>query len=85
MLQITLDDEEQREDLAVIELYNPMYNPEAKTLKYDITAENETATTTSSIDLPNEFGQSTLVIDNDDDINHHHVICDGSPSGSCPT
>ena len=34
----------------------------ADTLRYDITAENAT-TTSSSIDLPSEFGQSTLVID----------------------
>jgi hypothetical protein len=64
---LVLDDEvEQREDLAIIELYNPEYDSEANTLRYDITAENATTTTTttsSSIDLPSEFGQSTLVID----------------------
>ena len=54
---------EQRQDLAVFDLYNPEYDPEANTLKYDITAEN--ATTTTSINLPGEFGQSTLVIDGD--------------------
>jgi hypothetical protein len=60
------DEEQQREDLAVIELLNPEYHPEANTLKYDIIAENATATTsTSSIGLPGEFGQSTLVIDDD--------------------
>src|SRR5918995_2264490 len=57
---LILDDEvEQRQDLAVIELFNPKYDPEANTLSYDITAEN--ATTTSSINLPGEFGQSTLI------------------------
>ena len=50
------DNVEQRQDLAVIELYNPEYDSEANTLKYD--TENGT-----SIDLPSEFGQSTLVID----------------------
>ena len=67
---LVLDDEEQREELAVIELYNPVYDPVANTLKYDITAENATATatTTSSINLPNEFGQITLVIDDDDQV-----------------
>ena len=66
---LILDDEvEQRQDLAVIELFNPEYDPEANTLKYDITVENATATaTTSSINLPGEFGQSTLVIDDDND------------------
>jgi hypothetical protein len=64
---LVLDDEEQRQDIAVIELYNPEYDSAANTLKYDISAENATATTTtttsSSINLPSEFGQSTLVID----------------------
>jgi hypothetical protein len=68
---LILDDEEQREDFGVIELFNPEYDPVANTLKYDITAENATTTTTTttttpSINLPDEFGQSTLVIDDDD-------------------
>lgn len=63
------DEVEQRQDLAIIELYNPEYDSEANTLRYDITAENATTTTatttttTPSINLPSEFGQSTLVID----------------------
>jgi hypothetical protein len=60
---LILDDEvEQRQDLAIIELFNPVYDSEANTLKYDITAVNATA-----VDLPGEFGQSTLVIDDDGD------------------
>ena len=67
---LILDDEEQRQDLGIIELFNPEYDSEANTLKFDITAENATTTTTtttttSSISLPAEFGQSTLVIDDD--------------------
>ena len=62
---LILDDVEQRDqDLALFYLFNPEYNPEANTLKYDITAENAT-TTTTSINLPDEFGQSTLVIGDD--------------------
>ena len=62
---LIIDDEvEQRQDYAVIELFNPQYDPEANTLKYDIVAENAT-TTSSSINLPDEFGQSTLVIVDD--------------------
>jgi hypothetical protein len=57
---LILDDEEERQELAVIELFNPEYDPEANTLKYDITAVNATA-----VDLPDEFGQSTMVIDDD--------------------
>jgi hypothetical protein len=65
---LVLDDEEQREELAVIELYNPEYDSAANTLKYDISAENATsASTTTSINLPSEFGQSTLVIDSGSD------------------
>ena len=66
---LVLDDEEQRQEVAVIELYNPEYDLEANTLKYDISVENATSasatttTTTTSINLPSEFGQSTLVID----------------------
>jgi hypothetical protein len=61
---LVLDDEvEQREEVAVIELFNPEYDSEANTLRYEITAENATTTTTTSIDLPSEFEQSTLVID----------------------
>jgi hypothetical protein len=60
---LVLDDEHQGQGSAVIELYNPRYDSEAKTLKYDMTAVNATATTPSSIDLPSEFGQSTLMID----------------------
>jgi hypothetical protein len=51
---------EQRQDYAVIELFNPQYDSEANTLRYDIAAENAT---TTPINLPGEFGQSTLVID----------------------
>lgn len=55
---LILDDEIQRH-LAVIELFNPEYNPAADTLKYDITAVNAKA----PISLPSKFGQSSLVID----------------------
>jgi hypothetical protein len=68
---LILDDEvEQRQDLAIIELFNPKYDPKANTLEYDIIAENAT-TTTTSINLPDEFGQSTLVIDDDGQQGHY--------------
>ena len=58
---LVVDDDaaEQRQDLTVIELFNPEYDSEANTLRYDIVAENGT----SIGGLPGEFGQSTLVID----------------------
>jgi len=63
---IVLDDEVQRH-LGVIELFNPEYDPEANTLKYDITTVNATA----PISLPDKFGQSTLVIDSRYDYVHN--------------
>jgi hypothetical protein len=44
---------------AVIELFNPVYDTTANTLTYTIMAENAT-----TIGLPDEFGQTVLVIDN---------------------
>ena len=62
ILRLRPDDAaEQRHDLAVIELFNPEYDSEANTVKYDIVSENGT----SIGGLPGEFGQSTLVIDDD--------------------
>ena len=55
------DDVEQRQDLDVIELFNPFYDPIANTLSYDMVSENGT----SIGGLPGEFGKSTLVIDDD--------------------
>ena len=50
--------EEGNQDIMIVELTNPVHDPTAKTLKYDVVLENTTST-----DIPNEFGQSTLVID----------------------
>jgi hypothetical protein len=77
--------DDKRQDYAIIELFNPQYGPEANTLKYDITAENATTTTSSSINLPGEFGQSTLVIDDDGggtSLNHHDDGGGGGGGGS---
>ena len=50
--------EEGNQEIMIVELTNPVHDPTAKTLKYDVVLENTTST-----DIPNEFGQSTLVID----------------------
>lgn len=50
--------DEGNQDIMIVELTNPVHDPTAKTLKYDVVLENRTST-----DIPNEFGQSTLVID----------------------
>ncbi|HZD35028.1 MAG TPA: hypothetical protein VE130_07470, partial [Nitrososphaeraceae archaeon] len=44
----------------VIESFSPVYDNTTNTLTYTIMTENIT-----SIDLPSEFGQSVLVIDDD--------------------
>jgi hypothetical protein len=55
---LVVDKIARQQDTAIIELFNPVYDIDKKTLKYDIIPDNAT-----SIDLPNEFGQSTLLID----------------------
>jgi hypothetical protein len=69
---LVLDEEggRQQQEIAIITLFNPTYDSEADTLSYDIIPENATSATittttetTTSLDLPSEFGQSTLVID----------------------
>lgn len=40
-------------------MFSPIYEVDKKSLKYDVTLVNAT-----SIDLPSEFGQTTIVIDN---------------------
>ncbi|MDP9490253.1 MAG: hypothetical protein M3P28_08680 [Thermoproteota archaeon] len=50
-------DEKEGQKTAIIELFNPVYDENKKTLKYEISVEN------TPIDLVDEFGRSTLVID----------------------
>ena len=52
------EQDEQQQDLAIVELFTPVYDFDKKSLKYDVTPGNAT-----SIDLPEEFGQTTIVID----------------------
>lgn len=55
---IVVEDNNTQQKMAVIELSKPVYDIDKKTLTYEIIPDN-----TTSLDLPNEFGQSTLVID----------------------
>ena len=55
---IVVDEQEGNQDVAIVELFNPIYDFDKKVIKYDITEDNAT-----SIDLPGEFGQTTMVID----------------------
>ena len=65
----------------IVELTNPVHYPTAETLKYDIIPENVT-----SLELPNEFEQPTLVIDgtgyNNPDILWSSTSCE-PPVVSC--
>ena len=55
---IVVNDNEGQQNIAIIELFNPVYDSDKKSLKYDVIPDNAT-----SIDLPSMFGQNTLVID----------------------
>ena len=50
--------EGQQQDIAIIELFNPVYDSNKKTLKYEVALDNAT-----SIDFPDEFEHTTLLID----------------------
>ena len=51
--------EGQQQDVAIVELFNPAYDSEKKSLKYEAMPDN-----TTSIELPEKLGQTTLIIDN---------------------
>lgn len=55
---VVLDNKHSKQDTGIIELFNPIYDTEKKILKYTITLDN-----TTSMSLPPEFGQSTILID----------------------
>jgi hypothetical protein len=50
--------DEHNQDIMIVELTNPVHDPTARTLKYDVNLEN-----TKPTDIPYVFGQSTLAID----------------------
>jgi hypothetical protein len=64
-------DEPTAQDVTIVELFNPLYNGDNKTLQYDV---NPIGNITST-DLPSEFQQSTLVIDVSGE---GAYICDGA-------
>ena len=48
---VLIIDESEKQDIAIIELFNPVYDSDKKTLKYDVTPDN-----TTSIELHEGFG-----------------------------
>ena len=56
---LIVDEQEgKQQDVAIVELFNPVYDVDKKTLKYDVTPDNVT-----SIELPSGFEQSTLILE----------------------
>ena len=55
---LVVDEIEGKQDISIVELFSPVYDSAKKTLKYEAISDNAT-----SIDLPKEFGQATIVID----------------------
>ena len=55
---LVVDEQEGEQDMTIVELFSPVYDVNEKTLKYEVIPDN-----TTSIELPGEFGTSTLVID----------------------
>ena len=51
-------DKKDEQDIAIAELFNPIYDSDKKILKYDVTPINSTF-----IELQQEFGQSILIVD----------------------
>ena len=56
---IVVNDKERQQNTAIIELFDPIYDSDKMTLKYEVIPDNAT-----SIDLSREFGQTTMIIDN---------------------
>ena len=56
---LIVDEQEGKQDVAIIELFTPVYDVDKKSLKYEAIPDNAT-----SIELPEEFGQTTIIIDN---------------------
>ena len=55
---LVVDEIKGQQDTAIVELFDPIYDIDKNSLKFQVTPDN-----TTSIELPSEFGQNTLVID----------------------
>ncbi|MGD1836269.1 MAG: hypothetical protein ACPKQO_11180 [Nitrososphaeraceae archaeon] len=55
---LVVDQQEDKQDVAIVELFNPVFDSNKKVLKYDIDTNN-----VISIELHEEFGQTTVVVD----------------------
>ena len=66
---LVVDEQDRQQDSVIIELFNPVYDLDKKTLKYDVTLDNAT-----NSDLPGEFEQTTMIID----------VLPCFPKNSCP-
>ena len=64
---IVVDEQEGKQDVAIVELFNPVYNADTKTLKYEATPDNATM-----IELPEDFEQTTMIIDGGGNCNYRN-------------
>ena len=55
---LVVDEQDGQQDIVIAELFNPIYDIDKKALKYEVTPDN-----TTSVDLPIEFGLSTMILD----------------------
>ena len=55
---LVVDEQEGKQDIAIVELFDPIYDSDKQVLKYNIIPDNVT-----SIELQKEFGQTTITID----------------------
>jgi len=55
---VLIVDEQEGQDIVIVDLFNPIYDIDKKTLKYEVTQDNST-----SINISTKFGQVTLFID----------------------
>ena len=63
---LVIDEQDGKQDLALVELFNPVYDLDRKSIKYYVTPDN-----TTSIYVPREFGQLTLIID---EVGRDHIL-----------
>ena len=56
---LVVDGQEGKQDIIIVELFDPIYDSDKKILKYDIGPDNATF-----INILSEFGQNTIIIDN---------------------
>ena len=55
---LVIDENEGQQDVAIVELFNPVYDSDKQALMYQVIPDNAT-----SVELPGKFGHITIIID----------------------